>query len=159
MVLSCLSGPEKLLDLLTDMMRPALRQEDFDVEKKVILEEIAMYEDRPNVKVFEKGNQHYYNGHPLGNSILGTAESITNLSSKQMLDYFEDRYTPNNLFLCLAGNYNWSETVSQINGLSQSWQARAAKRNHPDLVPIQGFHKVSDEKVKAFSRCYLHSGV
>ena len=58
-------GP-KLLDLLSDMMRPALRQEDFDLEKNVILEEIAMYEDRPSFKVFEEGNEHFYNGHPLG---------------------------------------------------------------------------------------------
>src|SRR6185312_12145608 len=37
----------RILDLLADMMRPALRKEDFDMEKNVILEEIAMYEDRP----------------------------------------------------------------------------------------------------------------
>ncbi len=140
----------KLLDLLTDMMRPALRQEDFDVEKNVILEEIAMYEDRPNVKIFDKGNQHYYNGHPLGNSILGTNESISNLSRKQMLDYFESRYTPDNLCLCLAGNYDWAEVVSQISKLNQSWQPKSAKRSHPKLIPTQGHHQISDEKVKRF---------
>src|SRR6478752_6333652 len=37
----------RVVDLLTDMLRPALRQDDFDVEKNVILEEIALYKDRP----------------------------------------------------------------------------------------------------------------
>ena len=35
-----------------------------------------MYEDRPGFKVFEEGNARYYNGHPLGNSVLGSADSI-----------------------------------------------------------------------------------
>ncbi len=140
----------KLLDLLSDMMRPALRQKDFDVEKKVILEEIAMYEDRPNVKVFDKGNQHYYNGHPLGNSILGTTQSISDLSCEQMLGYFENRYSANNLFLCLTGNYSWSEVVSQISELSQNWQPQATERNYAALTASQGQHKIFDEKVKRF---------
>ena len=141
---------EKLLDLLSDMMRPALRQEDFDIEKKVILEEIAMYEDRPNVKVFDKGNQHYYNGHPLGNSILGTHQSIIDLNREQMLEYFENRYSANNLFLCLTGNYSWPEIVSQISELSQNWQPQPTERNHAALTPSQGQHKLFDEKVKRF---------
>jgi predicted Zn-dependent peptidase len=54
-----------LLDLLADMMRPALRDEDFDVEKNVILEEIAMYQDRPQFSVFRSGARE-----PTSSSIL-----------------------------------------------------------------------------------------
>ena len=150
---------EKLLDLLTDMMRPALRQEDFDVEKKVILEEIAMYEDRPNIRVFMEGNQHYYNGHPLGNSILGTNESISNLSSEQMLNYFQQRYAPNNLLLCLTGNYDWQGLVSQVKESSQGWQTETIKANYSDLSPLQGQRKISDEKVKRFHAAIYSPGV
>ena len=53
-----------LVDLLSDMMRPALRESDFDLEKNVILEEIAMYEDRPGFKVFEEGNARFLPGAP-----------------------------------------------------------------------------------------------
>jgi predicted Zn-dependent peptidase len=61
----------RLLDLLADMMRPALRDEDFDMEKNVILEEIAMYQDRPQFLVFDLARETYFDNHPLGASILG----------------------------------------------------------------------------------------
>ena len=61
----------RLLDLLGDMMRPALRDEDFDMEKNVILEEIAMYQDRPQFCVFDLARTKYFGSHSLGQSILG----------------------------------------------------------------------------------------
>src|SRR6266700_3867048 len=66
----------RVVDLLTDMMRPALREPDFDVEKNVILEEIALYQDRPQFTVMDDARAAFYDGHPLGNSVLGTTESI-----------------------------------------------------------------------------------
>src|SRR5262245_35125756 len=45
---------EEIVELLSDMMRPALRQEDFDTEKQVILEEIAKYDDQPPYGAHEK---------------------------------------------------------------------------------------------------------
>ncbi len=125
----------KLLDLLSDMMRPALRQEDFDLEKNVILEEIAMYEDRPGFKVFEEGNARYYNGHPLGNSVLGSTDSIRALEREQMLRYFEERYAADNLILTVAGNYDWDALTSQVSTLTSAWEPSNPTRSHPDLEP------------------------
>ena len=127
-------GP-KLLDLLSDMMRPALRQEDFDLEKNVILEEIAMYEDRPSFKVFEEGNEHFYNGHPLGNSVLGSTDSIRALEREQMLGYFERRYAADNLLLTVAGNYDWEALTSQVDELTREWQPSEPTRSYPELNP------------------------
>ena len=61
------------LNLLADIMRPSLRQEDFDTEKQVILEEILKYEDQPPFGAHEKCMAAYFQQHPLGNSILGTS--------------------------------------------------------------------------------------
>src|ERR1051325_449358 len=74
----------RLLDLLTDMMRPTLRVEDFEVEKKVIREEIALYKDRPQFCVIDDPRATYYEGHPLGHSILGTPETTGALHRDQM---------------------------------------------------------------------------
>ena len=59
-------------EILADILRPALRQEDFDDEKAVILEEIAMYEDHPFWKLYERAMETYYDGHPLSHRVLGT---------------------------------------------------------------------------------------
>ena len=56
----------RLLDLLCDIMRPALREEDFTVEKQVILDEIALYEDQPSFRVYDKLMSAFFEGHPQG---------------------------------------------------------------------------------------------
>src|SRR3712207_1496853 len=88
---------DRLLDLLADILRPSLRQEDFQTEKKVILEEIAMYRDRPRFVAFDLARETYHHGHPLGNSVLGSTESISALTRDQMQEYFERRYASNNV--------------------------------------------------------------
>ena len=139
---------ERLLDLLSDMMRPALRESDFNIEKNVILEEIAMYEDRPNFKVFEEGNEIFYNGHPLGNSVLGSKESITGLTRDAMLRYFEARYAADNLLLTVAGHYDWDEVVAQVTEATRTWQPSGAERDHSDFSPATGHRILRDPKLK-----------
>ncbi|RYG58715.1 insulinase family protein, partial [bacterium] len=126
---------EPMLDLLADMMRPALRNEDFDIEKNVILEEIAMYEDRPQFVVFDLVRAHYFDGHPLGASILGSVQSITELTRDQMNEYFTRRYAANNLTLALTGQYDWEKVKAQTEQLCGSWNVAETPRTTPAFVP------------------------
>ena len=150
---------DKLLDLLTDMMRPSLRVADFDLEKNVILEEIAMYEDRPNFKVFEIGNERYYRTHPLGNSVLGSPQSITDLTQAQMQAYFEARYAPNNMLLSIAGNYDWDAVLGQVATLTQTWQPFETARRYPDLSPQTGPDEERDAKLNRAHVAFFAPGV
>lgn len=118
----------RVIDLLTDMMRPALRPEDFEMEKQVILEEIAMYEDRPQFWVSDLARSTFYGEHPLGYPVLGTIESIRQLTREQMRAYWQARYASNNLFLALTGNYDWESAVRQVSELTVDWRPAAAPR-------------------------------
>src|SRR2546421_526570 len=60
------------VDVLSDILRPSLRVEDFDMEKKVIIEEIGKYEDQPAWLAFDHARRLFFGGHRLGNSVLGT---------------------------------------------------------------------------------------
>ncbi|WP_025745772.1 M16 family metallopeptidase [Kallotenue papyrolyticum] len=124
----------RLIDLLAELLRPALRQEDFDTEKQVILEEIAMYKDRPHYMVYQLARQTYHQGHPLGNSVLGSTESISALTRDQMLAYFQRRYVPNNMVVALTGRYNWEAALQTITERCGAWQPGDAQR---DLTPPQ----------------------
>lgn len=128
----------RLLELWSDLMRPALRQEDFDTEKQVILEEIALYQDRPNTILFDWGRARYFAGHPLGNSVLGSAESITALTREQMAQYHTRQYAPSNLVLALAGRVDWERTLEQVATLTASWPKGHAERAYPALNPAVG---------------------
>src|SRR6186713_1336887 len=70
---------ERAIDMLSNLLRPAIRQEDFTTEKKVILEEIAMYLDDPGHRLWEKLMEIHFGNHPLSLSVLGSAESIQKL--------------------------------------------------------------------------------
>ena len=85
---------DRAVDLLADILRPSLREEDFDTEKQVILEEIQMYEDQPPFGADDKCRALYFGSHPLGRSVLGTAESVGELPVEAMRDYFRRRYSP-----------------------------------------------------------------
>ena len=104
---------EPTVDLLADLMRPSLRKDDFDTEKQVIIEEILKYEDQPPFGAHEKCLAAFFTPHPLGNSILGTTDSITRLTADQMREYFRSRYSPNNINLLAAGKLQLYALVQQ----------------------------------------------
>lgn len=119
--------PEYIVEitkLWSQLMRPALRDEDFDIEKNVIKEEIAMYQDMPNFEVVEKCRTLHFDGHPCGNSVLGSVESIDNLTARQMRAYFDSRYAPNNITLACSGNFKW-EQICLVAEESCGWWTRA----------------------------------
>jgi len=124
---------EEVFELLADLMVPALRQEDFEVEKKVILEEIALYEDRPGAVLQKQATHAFFNNHPLGQEILGSGESIEALSRDQMANYFQQRYVPGNITLALAGCFE----PDLIHRLAQRhcahWEAGTIARTYPDF--------------------------
>jgi len=125
----------KIVELLADMMRPSLRQDDFDTEKKVILEEIAKYEDQPPYGANEKCMAAFFGSHPLGRSILGTTTSVGNLARDQMLAYFQERYSPRNMVLTAAGNVDWDGLLRQADEHCGSWKSFDAARSLPPAAP------------------------
>lgn len=138
---------EPLVDLLSDMMRPALREADFDVEKQVILEEIALYKDRPQFTVIEEARATYYEGHPLGQSVLGTTESISALTRAQMYDYWRRRYAPANLILAVTGKFDWPAVLAQVRHATRHWPAEGAGRFYPEFTPRPRMRVRHEERV------------
>ena len=110
------------VDLLSVLMRPDLRDEDFEVEKQVILEEIGMYEDMPPFVAYERLMGTHFAGHPLGHSVLGSTRSVTDLTSDRMRAYHAARYSPGNLVLAVSGNTSWEE-VQHLAAKHCDWPA------------------------------------
>jgi len=89
-------------DVMADMVfRPAL--EDVDSERAVILEEIAMYEDDPQEKVFDVLGSAIFGEHPLGRAIIGRAEVIADTPVTQIAAFHAGRYVPANVVIAAAG--------------------------------------------------------
>ena len=141
-----------LLELLGDMMRPALRNGDFDMEKKVIIEEIAMYDDRPMSKTWEALKSLYYGAHPLGQSVIGSVQSITDLERDAMMNYFQTRYAPDNTALVVTGQYDFDAIVAGAVAACGAWEKQDAPRVYSEVSPGSGVEIVTKPEV---SRAHL----
>jgi predicted Zn-dependent peptidase len=139
---------EPALDVLADILRPSLRQDDFDTEKSVILDEIARYDVQPGYACYDKAKQIFYGDHPLGQSVLGTNESITALKREQMLDYFQRRYVAPNILAVAAGNFDWPGFVKLIERHCAAWQSGpTGRRGLVEAKGRGGVHTIRREKV------------
>jgi len=121
----------RMQEILSDMLRPALDPEEFRTEKKVILEEIALYQDRPQFYLFERATQDFFSGHTAGNSVLGTTDSISAVEQPDMKGYFDRRYAPGNMVLVAAGNFDWESFIRDAEAQTRGWPGVAASRETP----------------------------
>ncbi len=139
----------RAVDILADILRPSLRTDDFDTEKQVILEEIGMYEDQPAWAASDHARKLYYGPHPLGNSVLGSKESVTALTRDGMYAYFGRRYAPTNIVVSAAGNYDWDELVKLVGAACGHWERGEAGRGpRTEWAGEGGLHVLTREKVQ-----------
>ena len=100
------------LEILSDMFfNPKLSEEDVEKEKKVILEELHMYEDTPDDLVHDLIAEATFKDHALGYSILGRKEVLENLQAEQLKEFMRKYYTPQRTVLAVAGNFDEQEVI------------------------------------------------
>ena len=136
---------DRCVDLLADIMRPSLRNVDFDMEKQVILEEIAKYEDQPPFGAHEKCMAEFFGNHPLARSVLGTVESVSALTADQMKEYFRSRYSPSNIALCVSGNVDFDHFVALAEQHCGHWEPFEAPRTVVRAQAHTGFKIIPKE--------------
>jgi predicted Zn-dependent peptidase len=105
------------LDVLTDLvLNPVFDLPDIERERGVILEEIKIDEDNPDVLVHELFTQAFWKDHPLGWPILGTSATVAKLDQQSLLAYHGDRFHGGNMIFSAAGNLDhdrFAETVAE----------------------------------------------
>ncbi|MEO6331446.1 MAG: pitrilysin family protein, partial [Gemmatimonadaceae bacterium] len=92
-------------DVLADVVfRPLLRESDVAMERKVVLEEISMVEDTPDDQVFELHNSQLWGEHPYGYPILGTRDTVSGLTAKDLRELHDATYHCGQVVVAAAGN-------------------------------------------------------
>lgn len=123
---------ERAMEHLAHLLRPAIRNADFDTEKKVILEEIAMYLDDPGHRLYEKLMESHFANHPLSMSVLGSADSVTRLARDEMAGYFTQRYGPGNMVLVATGQLDFANIIALAEKYMGDWPRVDAPRIQPN---------------------------
>ncbi|MEM9346420.1 MAG: pitrilysin family protein [Planctomycetota bacterium] len=140
------------VDLFADMLRPSLREDDFDTEKQVILEEIGMYDDRPEWRLQDRLLEEHYAEHGLGYRVLGTTDTVSALTAEQMRSYFDQRYSPDNLIVSAAGRVDFDQLCADLDERCGGWSPTDASRAYAD--PIEADKRITMQQANV-SRQYL----
>jgi predicted Zn-dependent peptidase len=94
----------EVVDVLADIVcRSRFAPAEVDREKSVVREEISSCEDNPEDKINDLLAAQVWPGHPLGQPILGTVETVDRLDAERLLGYFRSRYGPEHLVIAIAG--------------------------------------------------------
>lgn len=103
------------VDLVSDVVLNGLcRAVDVDVERQVVLEEIAMRDDDPEDLVGDAFLTALFGDHPIGRPIIGSVESIEGMRAGQLRSFHQRRYTPDRMVVAVAGNIEHEHTVELV---------------------------------------------
>ncbi len=122
---------ERAFDVIADMVwRP--RMGELEAEREVVLEEIAMYEDDPQDRVFDVLGEAVFGEHPLGRPVIGRAEVVGALTREQLRGFHAERYAPADVVISAAGSVDHDALVEM---------ARGACPQEPSRSDGRGYHR------------------
>ncbi|MEN8257375.1 MAG: pitrilysin family protein [Thermodesulfobacteriota bacterium] len=111
---------QQALEVLADSVQNSLFDAtELEREKKVVLEEIGMRNDRPGTKLFQNLMEKSYQVHPYRLPIIGTVESVSGFSREDILQYMDKHYHPENMMVQVVGDVRYAEvrnTVKNVMG-------------------------------------------
>lgn len=123
---------EQALDVLADLVtNMQLNKKEFNLEKSVILQEIAMSEDTHEDIVYDVFFEQAYGSHPLGRPILGTPTSIIKMTQSQVMEYYKTHYTGKNIIVSAAGcidHGDFLEAVEKKLGNKKKYKVKSRRR-------------------------------
>jgi predicted Zn-dependent peptidase len=125
------------LDVLGSIMTdPALRPQDIDAERQVILDEILMHADEPSDLAAEQCVSSLFPRHPLGREVMGTATSVGNLDAPEIRRFFDAHYQARNLVVAAAGDVDHDAVAAEVDRRFAARTGGAAQmRVAPDAPP------------------------
>lgn len=134
---------EVILDMVTSAVIDA---DEFEIERGVILEELAMSQDDPTEVVAEAFSGEVFGNHPLGRPIGGTPQTITDVPREAVWEHYQTRYCPSTLVISAAGGVDHHQLVELVRtGLARGgWDSRFSdhrldyRQFHTDTAPIVG---------------------
>jgi len=105
---------ERAFEVMSEMVWSP-RFEELEAEREVVLEEIAMYEDDPQEKVFDLLGQVVFGEHPLGRAVIGHAETVRAIDLDKLRAFHRERYPPGNVVIAAAGQVDHDALLAMVN--------------------------------------------
>jgi len=128
---------ELAVDILSDIVwRPALRTEDIECERQVILEELRMHDDEPEDLVQDVFTDAVFPEHPIGREVIGSTETIEAMHRPEIGDFHSSHYHPSNVVVAVAGNLEHDRVVELLEaGLDSATGTRPPREGYSGKPP------------------------
>jgi len=149
------------LELLADLMRPRLPEDEFQTERKVILEEIAMSDDQFERHVSNFLHEVVFGDHPLGHEILGEKQTIGALPHAALVDYHRRRYAADNVVVVASGALEADAVFAAVGRYCGAWERNAdgVPADPPPAACPTGVRKLVLERFKQQSLVLVYPSV
>jgi predicted Zn-dependent peptidase len=137
------------LDILSDIMwAPALRPDDIEAERTVILDEILMHADEPADLASERWQAALFPDHPLGRDTLGTASSVRRITRDDVAAFFTHHYRPANMVVSVAGDCTHERAATALEARfagSQGGDLPTRTAPGPEVVPLDVVRRTTEQ--------------
>jgi len=145
------------LDVLSDLvLNPVFAAPEIERERGVILEEIKIDEDNPDLLVNELFMQAFWKDHPLGWPILGTAKTVRRLDQQSLFDYHGDRFHGGNMIFTAAGNLDHDRFAEEV---AQKFSTLAAGATLHELPAPESSARIVLRNKKSLEQVQICLGV
>jgi predicted Zn-dependent peptidase len=128
----------EILALLGEIMRsPTFPDSEVELERRLTLQNIRSQQEQPFNVAFSQLREVMYPDHPYGFSILGTQETVAQISRADLQAYHQTHFRPDHLTISLSGRLNLEEGVELVEQVFGNWQAPLKALNAPQLPPLK----------------------
>ncbi len=119
------------LGLMEDIFfRSVYRESDIETEKRVVLEEIKLYEDSPDEIVHDLFVRNIWPNFNLGQPVIGDAHVISGLNREGLLEFMSDQYVPENIIVSIAGKFSMDTMIDKLTGIFG--KIKSIKKGHKE---------------------------
>lgn len=151
---------KKALFLLSDLViNPKEDREDFEKERQVILEEIAMEADSPEDLVFNLAHKGLYGEQTLSRTILGSKEAIKSCNLEDLLAYKSKYYQPGNAVLSVAGRFDQEDFIAWAEETFGAWEGGESHAYPVNKMELKNEVLTLDKDVEQTHLCLTYPGL
>lgn len=136
----------RTLDILLDMVfNPLLGEQEVNRERKVILEEIKMYNDLPSARAGMILDSLLWKNHPLGQEVIGHVDTVGGVKRKDLDNFRKRYYIPSNMAISFSGAYNKDKVIKLLNKKIRKTKQKV-KLNYFSPSPSRGAEVKCEKK-------------
>jgi predicted Zn-dependent peptidase len=147
------------IDILNDMfLNSTFSEEALEKEKNVVIEEIKMYEDIPEEKVHEENATFALKG-VQSNIVLGSMDSVKNMTREKLVAYFKERYTPSRMVVSVAGRVDVEKVMAQLNEGIGTMEEAGIVRDYNGKIVINPGENLIKRETNQIHLCFNTKGI